>query len=47
MIPMLITNNAVRKRQTVVAVETRRARAFRIKYRGSTWAEASRSTLGD
>jgi len=45
MMPMLITNKAVRKRQTVVAVETRRARAFRIKYCGSAWAEASRSTL--
>lgn len=46
MMPMLITNKAVRKRQTVVAVETRRARAFRIKYCGSAWAEASKSTFG-
>jgi hypothetical protein len=47
MMPTLNTNKAVSRRQTVVAVEIRRARALRIKYCGCAWAAASRSTLGD
>ena len=43
--PMLITNRAVKNKHTVVAVETLRARAFKMKYCGSASAEASKSTF--